>query len=1042
VVSSTRGALSQETVDGSALSDVPPTFLFTDVEGSTRLWEQNPDAMRSALARHDVILRSAIARSAGEVIKTTGDGFMAVFGIPVDAVVAGIAAQHALIEEPWPDRCAIRVRMGIHTGDAESRGGDYFGPAVNRTARIMAAGHGSQILLSESTARLVDGSLPDGAILRDLGEHRLKDLGRPGRVFQVGQAGLPQEFPPLATLDLRPNNLPTETSAFVGRESELRTIRERLDDANVRLVTLTGPGGTGKTRLAIRAAVDQVDRFTDGVFFVDLITATHSDAVIALTAAAVGLAETVDRSPLDELRRRLRGQRVLLVLDNFEQVVVAAPILVELLADCPGLKLLVTSRQALRVRGENVVSVPPMSLPAFAVRAGSASELNQFEAIQLFVERARAVRSDFHLTDDNAAAVTEICRRLDGLPLAIELATARLNLFSPEALRDRLARSIQALGSGARDLPVRQQTLRATIEWSYQLLNPAEQRLFELMSVFAGCSVEAVEAVSAELDEAAGTPLEAVDGLGSLLDKSLIWELDATDVERTPRVAMLKTIKGYAIERLEAQPEFAAAAREQHARYFVQMAVDASSAAAASDVDGDAAADRLAMEIDNLKIAWRHSVGRQDLSRLTALRESMFGYYDSRGWYHGTIELINDLLGVLKTTPPDFPDRWQQEVKLRTSLGRAMTLRSGYSGEAEDAYVAALAIVRDHGEVPQLFPVLRNLASFHGFRGEFPKGIHYANEILRLADAESDASMRVNGYALLGADTGFTGQLELGLQYLDEAIRTFEDDGYRSNRLRFGLDPRVSCLTSSGFFLWLLGYPDRAVERADRAISLATDIDHPYSLAYAFYHSGFLHLWRREGELVRDRAEAALRVADASDLQVWQALGTCLLGAATSALGRPEEGLRQMVDGLDQYQGLRTPPVFWPMIRFMQAAACVDAGTPGAGFPLIDEAIDIGGRDTILSPLFHIVRGDLSLLGPDADPAAAMASFESAYSVADSLGARMPQLRAAVRLAGVATDADRADRLAAVRTTHATFTEGSSTQDLQEAADLLGPGAA
>ena len=265
---------------------------------------------------------------------------------------------------------------------------------------------------------------------------------------------LPAEFPPLATLDLRPNNLPTETSAFVGRDAELQAIRERLDDDDVRLVTLTGPGGTGKTRLAIRSAADQIDRFTDGVYFVDLITATDTDAVLALTATAIGLADTVDRSPLDELRRQLRAQQVLLVLDNFEQVTVAAPTIVELLADCPGLKLLVTSRQALRVRGENVISVPPLSLPiAEAHRQATANELSQFEAIQLFVERARGVRSDFRLTDDNAAAVAEICRRLDGLPLAIELATARLNLFSPEALRDRLGSSLKALGSGARDLP-------------------------------------------------------------------------------------------------------------------------------------------------------------------------------------------------------------------------------------------------------------------------------------------------------------------------------------------------------------------------------------------------------------------------------------------------------------------------------------------------------------------------------------------------------------------------------------------------------------
>jgi predicted ATPase/class 3 adenylate cyclase len=1032
-----KGPIPQPTVDGlpATVPDTPLTFLFTDVEGSTRLWEQNPEAMRSALARHDVIVRSAIADSDGEVVKSTGDGLMAVFALPAAALSAGIAAQRGLLDEPWPDGCAIRVRIGIHTGEAESRGGDFFGPAVNRTARIMAAGHGGQIVLSGSTAALVTGQLPDTVTLRDLGEHRLKDLGRPERLFQLARPDLPAEFPPLSTLDVRPNNLPTQMSAFVGRDAELSVIRERLDDPDVRLVTLTGPGGTGKTRLALRAAADQIDRFNDGVFFVDLITATDNDTVLALVATAVGLADTVERSPLDELRRQLRSQEVLLVLDNFEQVTVAAPMLVDLLADCPGLKLLVTSRQALRVRGENVVSVPPLSLPAAADRATSAVELNQFEAIQLFVERARAVRSDFHLTDDNAAAVAEICRRLDGLPLAIELATARMNLFSPEALRDRLGSRLKALGSGARDLPERQQTLRATIEWSYQLLGPAEQRLFELLAVFAGSSVEAVEAVAVGLDEAAGTNLDALEDLGSLLDKSLIRHIETADSDRIPRVVMLETIKEYATDRLDTRPEFAAAARDHHARYFAQVAVEASKASAASD--GELSADRLALEIDNLRIAWRHWVTQRDLDRLNELRDALWPLYESRGWYHATVELINDLLAVLAATPGG-DDRWQQELTLRTSLARTLTLLRGYTGEVEDAYADALALFEDHREVPQLFPVLRSLASFHGFRAEFAKGIEYANEILRLADAQDDASMRVDGEFLLGSDTGFTGRLEEGLHHLDEAIRAFESGGYRPRRLRLGIDVRVSCLTTSGFFLWLLGYPDRAVERAERAIAIATELDHPYSLAYGMFHSGFLHLWRREPEMVRDRAMGVRRVVDTSDLPIWRALGTCLLGAATSALGRPAEGLRQIADGIDQYQGLRTPPVFWPFIRFMEGATYVDAGTPSPGFPLIDEAIELGGPDNPTAPLFHIVRGDLSLPGPEPDTAAAVASYERAYAMAERLGARMPQLRAAARLCRMATDANRSDRVRVLRAVHATFTEGFSTPDLAEAAALLG----
>jgi hypothetical protein len=281
------------------------------------------------------------------------------------------------------------------------------------------------------------------------------------------------------------------------------------------------------------------------------------------------------------------------------------------------------------------------------------------------------------------------------------------------------------------------------------------------------------------------------------------------------------------------------------------------------------------------------------------------------------------------------------------------------------------------------------------------------------------------------------GELEPGLQHVDRAIAAFESKGYRPRRLRFGIDARVSSLTTSGFFLWLLGFPDRAVERADRAVAIATDLDHPYSHAYALYHSGFLHLWRREPEVVRDRASQALAVVETNDLPVWRALGMCLLGAATSALGRPDEGLAMFADGLDQYQGLRTPPIFWPMILFMQAAAFVDSGSPGPGFALIDEALRLGGPDDVTGTLFHVVRGDLSLLGPDADVAAAIASYEASAAMSERFGARMPQLRAATRLCRVATDADRADRLDALRAIRATFTEGFDAPDLVEADRIL-----
>ena len=1035
---SIAGRPSATAVVASTPPGSPPeaalTFLFTDVEGSTRLWEQYPREMQGALERHDRILHTAITAAAGGVVKTTGDGLMAVFADAGAAVSAAMSAQRALAAEPWPATCPIRVRMGIHTGDAEARGGDYFGPAVYRAARIMAVGHGGQVLLSGVTAGLVEAGLPAGRTLRDLGQHRLKDLGRAERLVQVAETGLPSEFPPLATLDRRPNNLPIQASAFVGRDAVLRDLRARLDDPAIRLVTLTGPGGTGKTRLALRAAADQIDRFPDGVFFVDLVPAIDADGVLGLIASTVGVADSTERSPLNELRRHFRSQGVLLVLDNFEQAAAAGPILLDLLADCPGLKLLVTSRQALRVRGENVVSVPPLSLPEATDRAGTADELSQFEAIQLFVERARAVRSDFRLTDENAAAVAEICRRLDGLPLAIELATARMNLFTPEALRDRLGSRLKLLGGGARDLPARQRTLRATIEWSYQLLDPPEQRLLALLSVVAGAAVEAVEATAAGLDAAAGVALAPLDGLGSLLDKSLVLQAERSGGDESPRIVLLETIREYAAEQLASRPEFAAAARDHHARYFADLATNVS--APAADPDGVAAGDAVALESDNLRIAWRHWVAQRDLDRLKELKVVLWPLYDRRGWYHATVEVVRDMLGVL-TSLPDRADHWQDELTLRTTLARALTLLRGYTGEVEDAYADALRLLADHPDVPLLFPVLRSLASFHGFRGEVDRSIEYGQEILGLADAEDSPSMRVDGNAILGSNIGFSGRLDEGLASLDEAIRIFEADGYRPRRLRLGLDVRVSSLTTSACFLWLLGRPDAAMARSDRAVAFAGELDHPYSLAYAHFHSGFLHHWRLEPEIVAARATAAIRVADASDLPIWRALGTCLLGASTSALGRPAEGLRQIADGLDQYQDLRTPPVFWPFLRFTQAGAHVQAGSEAPGLALIDEAIAMGGPTNPIAPLFHVVRGDLSLVGPRPDVAEATASYERAFAMAAELGARGPQLRAAARLCRVAGAAERPARVEALRAVMAGFTEGHTTPAFVEAAKLV-----
>jgi predicted ATPase len=1010
------------------------TFLFTDLEGSTRRWEQFPHDMKVALERHDAILGAAVAGANGQVLKSTGDGLMAVFPSAAAAVSACLAAQRRLAEEPWGETGPLRVRMGLHAGEAQTRTGDYFGPTVNRAARIMAVGHGGQVLLSAAAAALVLDQLPDGATLLDLGSHRLKDLGRPEHLFQLVHPDLAYDFRPLVTLDRHPNNLPTQASTFVGRDGELGAIRQRLEDQAVRLLTLTGPGGTGKTRLALRVAAEEIDRFDDGVFFVDLSAVRAAEAVPAVIARAIGLSETSELSLLEELKRQLRHHRELLVFDNFEQVTAAAPTVVELLQGCPGLKLLVTSREALHVRGEHLFSVPPLSLPRAAPGHRSAAELAGCEAVQLFVERAQAVRADFRLTDENAAAVAEICRRLDGLPLAIELATARINLFSPEALRDRLGSRLRLLRGGARDLPARQQTLRATIEWSYQLLEPGEQRLLELLSVFSSAGFDAVEVVAGNIEWLTETRVDTLDGLASLLDKSLIRQADPEAGE--PRLVMLETIREYAAERLDELPQFSAAARRAHAAYFADFAQRQW-----EDLIGqrrEPALAAMAADLDNLRLAWDHWAAASDLDQLNKLLDSLWLLYDARGWYHATIELTTDLLNVLSSSP-STPERAAQEVTLRISLARALMAIKGYTAEVEQMHGRALELLEGR-ELPQLFPVLRSLASFYNFRAEHDKGAQVGRAILRLAEQQNDTGMLVDGHLVLGANLAFLNDLHAGLAHLDQAIGYFRSAPARSRPFRLGNNPGVACFTTSAFILWMLGYPDRALQRARDAVALATELEHPFTLAYALFHAGFLHLWRREPELVGDRAVGVLQVADDHDFPIWRALGTCLLGAANTGMGQGEEGLAQIRQGIDLYQGLKTPPVFWPLVLFIQAGAHAQAGREADGLALIDEALEIAGRGAgmTLLPEFQLLKGDLLLALPQENGANPEPWFQRAFDVAQVLDARMSQLRAAVRLCRLWRDQDNLEHGSRVlRAVYDTFTEGFTTADLTEARVLL-----
>lgn len=553
------------------------TFLFTDIEGSTQRWEHDRAAMSAALARHDGLLRAAIEGHGGQVFKTVGDAFYAVFEDATAALTAAHAAQRALSREDWSaaggDLAGLPVRAALHAGQVDARDGDFFGPPLNRVARLLAIAHGGQTLVSEAVAGLVRDSLPDGAALADLGEHRLKDLSRPERIYQLLDPDLRADFPPLRSLDSVPGNLPVQLTSFVGRAQELAELDALLDSR--RLVTLTGVGGTGKTRLALAGAASRAERYPDGAWFVDLAPLTEAANVAELVAATLGARDLPGRSAEELVSAHLERRLALVVLDNCEHVIGSAAALVAaLLRACPKVTLLATSREPLAVAGETVVPLAPLTLPGdlpVDPDAAALARFTQLDAVRLFVERATAAQPAFGVTSANAPAIAEICRRLDGIPLALELAAARVRSLAPDDIARRLDQRFRLLTGGGRDRLPRQQTLQAAIDWSYKLLSDTEQRVLARMSVFAtAMPLAAVEAVATG---GAVADFEAVDALDQLVAKSLVT---TTEHLGETQYRLLDTVRAYAAERLaEAGEGEVAASRGRQLGWYLAAADEA-----------------------------------------------------------------------------------------------------------------------------------------------------------------------------------------------------------------------------------------------------------------------------------------------------------------------------------------------------------------------------------------------------------------------------------------------------------------------------------
>jgi len=610
------------------------TFLFSDIEGSTRLEQAVGTVTYGAIReRHRELLRTAFSAHDGREQGTEGDSFFVAFARASDAVAAALDAQRAVAAEAWPPGGSVRVRIGIHAGEAAVVGGSLVGLAINRAARIAAVANGGQILLSTAVQALAGSELPHDVSLVDLGAHRLKDLREPEHLYQLAAPDLQATFPPLATLDARPNNLPTQLTSFVGRDEELAAACGLL--AANRLVTLTGPGGTGKTRLSLQIAAQAVDDFPDGVFFVPLETVRDPDLVASRIAGEIGVAESGGRSGRDVLVEWLAGKRVLFVLDNFEQVLDAGPLVADLLRTVPDLKIIATSRAPLHVSGEQEFPVPGLPVPPDteglggyerARQGGGAAidlaVLSTYEAVRLFIARAAAVRPGFEVTNENAPAVAAICARVHGLPLAIELAAARVKLLSPDAILARLEHQLSLLAAGARDLPARQQTLRGAIAWSYDILDEPMRRLLDRLSVFSGgIDLEAAETVAGPSGELG---LDVLDGVVALADQSLLTSLDVDP----PRFRMLDTIREFAAEMLDARPD-AAAVRDRHTRWYLDL-VEAT-APGLSGADQRALLERLEIEHDNIRTALDRAAAAGDAAATIRMAFATWRFWQKRG---------------------------------------------------------------------------------------------------------------------------------------------------------------------------------------------------------------------------------------------------------------------------------------------------------------------------------------------------------------------------------------------------------------------------
>ena len=717
------------------------TILFTDIEGSSRLWEEHPEQMGEALASHDALLRLAVERNRGFVVKTTGDGLCAAFLDPLDAITSVVEMQCALMAPGATGDLALRIRCGVNAGVVETRAGDFFGNPVNRAARIMSAAHGGQALVSQTVAALVADRLPSATLLRDLGAVRLRDLAKPEHVFQVLHPQLRQDFPALRSLEATPNNLPLQLTSFIGRQRELADVKELLQKD--RMLTLLGVGGIGKTRLSLQAAADIQDDYPDGVWFIELAPLTSPQLVDHAAAMVLGVKEDAGRPLIEALTRYVADKKLLLILDNCEHLIEASAALAkQLLQSSAGVKVLASSREPLRIAGEFDYTVPPLSSPR---QPATPASVVQFAAASLFNDRATAVQPSFRLSDRNAVAVAEICRDLDGIPLAIELAAARVSTLTVETIAARLGDRFRLLASGDRTAEPRQQTLRAMIDWSYDLLTGQERTLFRRLAVFAGSwSIEAAEVVGAGGDLDSKDVLET---LARLVEKSLVT-MDAEG----GRYRLLESVRQYAQERLGESGEDSGT-RSRHCAFFLALA-EKSSAELVGPEQGAWLA-RLDLEGENILAAQAWCDHAEDGAELGLRFVHAVKLYMV---YRGLLALLHRA-AVDALARPGAEKPSSARCRALHAAGQ-VTYYMGRYGGARGFLEESLAIARTIGDRARETMVLQDLGSAATGQGDLVTARGYLEQAIRLAEEQGSKRALSSAYTGLAQLFRLEGNLD------------------------------------------------------------------------------------------------------------------------------------------------------------------------------------------------------------------------------------------------------------------------------------------